>query len=84
MNFFTYTNRQFAQTNKDLSTLSFSDVTNALYTLLENEISKDFLYFRLDGKIEHILIDEFQDTNIMQYKILAPLMSEIVFRHWLK
>ncbi|WP_051505382.1 RecB-like helicase [Sulfurospirillum arcachonense] len=64
--------------NKELSTLSFSDVTNALYTLLEDEISKDFLYFRLDGKIEHILIDEFQDTNIMQYKILAPLMSEIV------
>jgi len=65
-------------TNKELSTLSFADVTNALYTLLEDEISKDFLYFRLDGKIEHILIDEFQDTNIMQYKILAPLMSEVV------
>ena len=64
--------------NKELSTLSFADVTNALYTLLEDEISKEFLYFRLDGKIEHILIDEFQDTNIMQYKILAPLMSEIV------
>ncbi len=64
--------------NKELSTLSFSDVTNALYTLLKDEISKEFLYFRLDGKIEHILIDEFQDTNIMQYKILAPLMSEVV------
>lgn len=64
--------------NKELSTLSFADVTNALYTLLENEISKEFLYFRLDGKIDHILIDEFQDTNIMQYKILAPLMSEVV------
>ncbi len=64
--------------NKELSTLSFADVTNALYTVLEDEISKEFLYFRLDGKIEHILIDEFQDTNIMQYKILAPLMSEIV------
>ena len=64
--------------NKELSTLSFSDVTNSLYTLLENEISKEFLYFRLDGKIDHILIDEFQDTNIMQYKILAPLMSEVV------
>ncbi len=58
--------------------MSFADVTNALYTLLEDEISKDFLYFRLDGKIEHILIDEFQDTNIMQYKILAPLMGEVV------
>lgn len=64
--------------NKELSTLSFADVTNALYTLLEDEISREFLYFRLDGKIEHILIDEFQDTNIMQYKILAPLMSEVV------
>ena len=64
--------------NKDLSILSFADVTNALYTLLKDEISKEFLYFRLDGKIEHILIDEFQDTNIMQYKILAPLMSEVV------
>lgn len=65
-------------TNREFSVLSFSDVTNALYTLLEDEISREFLYFRLDGKIEHILIDEFQDTNIMQYKILAPLMSEIV------
>ncbi|MBL0702516.1 MAG: RecB-like helicase [Sulfurospirillum sp.] len=65
-------------TNKELSILSFADVANALYTILEDEISKDFLYFRLDGIIEHILIDEFQDTNIMQYKILAPLMSEIV------
>ena len=64
--------------NKELSILSFLDVSNALYTLLEDEISRDFLYFRLDGKIEHILIDEFQDTNIMQYKILAPLMSEVV------
>ncbi len=64
--------------NKDLSILSFADVTNALYTLLKDEISKEFLYFRLDGKIEHILIDEFQDTNIMQYKILAPLMEEVV------
>ena len=64
--------------NKKSSTLSFADVTNALYTLLQGEISREFLYFRLDGKIEHILIDEFQDTNIMQYKILAPLMDEIV------
>jgi ATP-dependent exoDNAse (exonuclease V) beta subunit len=63
--------------NKELSTLSFADVTNAIFSLLRDEISKEFLYFRLDGKIDHILIDEFQDTNVMQYKILEPLMSEI-------
>ncbi len=64
--------------NKELSTLSFSDVSSALYTLLQDEISKEFLYFRLDGKIEHILLDEYQDTNVLQYKILKPLIEEII------
>ena len=57
--------------------LSFNDVTNLLYTLLRQEISKDFLYFRLDGAIEHLLIDEFQDTSIVQYQILLPIIEEI-------
>jgi ATP-dependent exoDNAse (exonuclease V) beta subunit len=64
--------------NKELSTLSFSDVSSAIYTLLQDEISKEFLYFRLDSKIEHMLLDEFQDTNVLQYKILEPLMEEII------
>jgi len=57
--------------------LAFDDVTHLLYTLLRQEISKDFLYFRLDGVIEHLLIDEFQDTSIVQYQILLPLIEEI-------
>ena len=64
--------------NKEYSALSFLDVTNVLFELLQDEIKKDFLYFRLDSKIEHILIDEFQDTNIVQYKILEPLFEEVV------
>lgn len=36
-----------------------------------------FFYFRLDTTIAHILIDEFQDTNPMQYRILQPLIDEI-------
>jgi ATP-dependent exoDNAse (exonuclease V) beta subunit len=57
--------------------LSFTDITNAVYELLQNHIDSDFLYFRLDAKIEHLLIDEFQDTNIAQYKILEPIIKEI-------
>lgn len=57
--------------------LHFSDVTNLLHTLLRDEIRKDFLYFRLDGVIEHLLIDEFQDTSVVQYQILLPLIEEI-------
>ena len=57
--------------------LSFNDVTNSVYELLRENIDSEFLYFRLDAKIDHILIDEFQDTNVIQYKILEPILDEI-------
>ncbi|MBE0491228.1 MAG: RecB-like helicase [Sulfurospirillum sp.] len=63
--------------NKEFSLLAFGDVSSLVYTLLQDEISQEFLYFRLDGAVEHILLDEYQDTNILQYKILEPLMREI-------
>lgn len=56
----------------------FSDISNLVYTLLSTNISKEFLYFRLDSTYNHILIDEFQDTSILQYKILKPLIEEIL------
>ena len=58
-------------------TLIFDDVNFYVYSILNNDIDKDFLYFRLDSNLDHILIDEFQDTSIVQYKILKPLMQEI-------
>ncbi len=65
------------QENISENTLSFNDVTNLLFKLLHEKIDSDFLYFRLDSTIEHLLIDEFQDTNIVQYKILEPIIQEI-------
>ncbi len=69
---------------QEFGELAFDDVTNVLYTLLHGEISKEFLYFRLDGVVEHLLIDEFQDTSIVQYKILLPLIEEIRAGHGIK
>jgi len=57
--------------------LAFNDVTNSVFELLRENIDCEFLYFRLDAKIDHILIDEFQDTNVIQYKILEPILDEI-------
>ncbi|MBI69313.1 MAG: hypothetical protein CMJ38_04745 [Phycisphaerae bacterium] len=35
------------------------------------------LQYRLDMQINHLLIDEFQDTSVMQFNVLKPLISEI-------
>jgi len=57
--------------------LSFSDVTLLVYEILHRLDDSEFLYFRLDATIEHMLLDEFQDTSILQYEILKPLIREI-------
>ncbi|MDT8338116.1 MAG: RecB-like helicase [Sulfurimonas sp.] len=57
--------------------LSFSDVTYLVYEILNLLEDSEFLYFRLDAQIEHMLLDEFQDTSILQYAILKPLINEI-------
>lgn len=64
--------------NKSKNYLHFDDISNLTYELLSTKIDKEFLYFRLDSKFSHILIDEFQDTSLLQYKILQPLIEEIL------
>ncbi|WP_428737383.1 RecB-like helicase [Sulfurimonas sp.] len=61
----------------DDSELSFSDVTLLVYEILHRLDDSEFLYFRIDATIEHMLLDEFQDTSIIQYDILKPLINEI-------
>jgi len=61
----------------DDSELSFSDVTLLVYEILHRLNDSEFLYFRLDATLEHMLLDEFQDTSVLQYEILKPLISEI-------
>jgi exodeoxyribonuclease V beta subunit len=60
------------------SSVSFDDITIKVHNLLKERLESSFLYFRLDNKITHLLIDEFQDTSILQFKILEPIIEEIV------
>ena len=70
--------KAIANVNRRENSLSFADITNWVNELLTNKNNQniDMLYFRLDAKIRHILIDEFQDTDIKQYEILKPLIDE--------
>jgi len=66
---------------RELNSLSFDDVRHLVYELLQG-VDKDFLYFRLDNQISHLLIDEFQDTSLEDWSILEPLVDEIVTSSW--
>ena len=57
--------------------LNFADIEKKTHQLLNNLEDANFFYFRLDSRISHILVDEFQDTSLRQYEILKPLIDEI-------
>lgn len=57
--------------------LTYQDLGTIAYLMFKKEsIDKDYLYFRLDSRINHILIDEFQDTSLTQWLIIKPLAEE--------
>jgi len=66
---------------KSSGVLSFDDLTYFVYRLLHESISKEFLYFKIDSKFQHILLDEFQDTSTLQFLLLKPLIDEIFAGH---
>ncbi len=59
------------------NSLSFDDLGMFVYLLLYGSVSREFIYFKMDSKFEHILLDEFQDTSILQFLLFKPLIDEL-------
>jgi ATP-dependent helicase/nuclease subunit A len=56
--------------------LDYDDlIQKAYYLLMQSEIASWVLY-KLDGGIDHLLIDEAQDTNTLQWDIILSLTQE--------
>lgn len=53
----------------------FSDLEWQASRLMEDESSSAYLQARLDARYKHILIDEFQDTNPLQWQILQGWLA---------
>lgn len=56
--------------------LDFDDLINRASTLLTDPGVAAWVLFRLDGGIDHILVDEAQDTSPEQWRVIESLAAE--------
>ena len=69
--------KSYEKIRDSLSTLDFSELKYKLEQISTlNNLSE--IYFRLDSSFRHILLDEFQDTSLEEWKIIRPIIDEIL------
>lgn len=64
---------------------TFSDVARALAGRHESQADDQPTLgkqaFRMDSRLSHLLLDEFQDTSPLQWSVLRPLAEQVVAKH---
>ena len=65
---------------KRRDTLGIYDFQTVTRLLGEASFTAEMLpvYERIDARIDHILLDEFQDTSLIQYAVLQPILEELL------
>lgn len=67
----------YQQLKRQLRLLDFTDLEWKCYELLQHADNAHWVQYKIDQRIDHILIDEFQDTNPTQWHLLSPILDEI-------
>lgn len=57
--------------------LDFTDLEWKTCQLLNRSQHAEWVQYKLDQRIDHLLVDEFQDTNPTQWRLLLPLLQEM-------
>jgi len=69
--------RLYTETKRRSGSLTFADPPRLLSEGRVTERLED-MYYRLDARVRHVMLDEFQDTSMAQFSILAPMLDEIM------
>jgi len=67
----------YQQAKQTQRLLDFADLEWNSYLLLTTASHADWIQYKLDQRIDHLLIDEFQDTNPIQWQLILPLLQEL-------
>lgn len=65
----------YKKIKKQKQCLDYNDLLHHTIKLLDNEDVTQWVQYKLHHKIEHLLIDEAQDTNLLQWKIIERLQK---------
>ncbi len=68
---------EYQQLKAQLDVLDFADLEWRAYRLLSESEFAHWVQYKLDQRIDHLLIDEFQDTNPTQWHLILPLLDEM-------
>jgi ATP-dependent helicase/nuclease subunit A len=67
---------RYEERKRDRGLLDYDDLIRRALALLRDPGRAPWVMFKLDGGLDHILIDEAQDTNPEQWRIAAALCEE--------
>ena len=67
----------YQQLKEQRRQLDFGDLEWKTYELLHHADNADWVQYKLDQRINHLLFDEFQDTNPTQWQLVKPLLEEL-------
>lgn len=67
---------RYRQIKQARSALDYDDLITATIRLLETADAAQWVLYKLDGGIDHILVDEGQDTSREQWQIVSRLAEE--------
>jgi ATP-dependent helicase/nuclease subunit A len=59
-----------------LAVLDFDDLIAKAASLLRSSAAVEWVLFKLDGGLDHILVDEAQDTSPVQWQVIRSLAAE--------
>lgn len=68
--------RSYSARKKSKSVLDFSDLEYLAYRMLTENPEWANILYAFDEKTDHILVDEFQDTNNFQWALISKLTEE--------
>ena len=66
---------EFAALKRERGWVDMNDVERAAQMMLADPVLSGWVQERLDARVKHLLIDEFQDTNPLQWQALYAWLS---------